>query len=101
MNLSQWKEKGGHGETVYKPGESHRHSRQATTGLEATQAANRGGGGEALRRPRLPVRKAPAKEGWQCTDSPGAGHSLALFFFPGADKHRHLLGTVWKKQAAK
>lgn len=83
MDLSQWKEKGGHGETVYKPGEGHRHSRQATTGLEAIQPANRGGGREALRRPRLPVRKAPAKERRQCTDSPGAGHSLALVFSQG------------------
>lgn len=54
--------------------------------------------GEALRRPRLPSRKA--KEQRQCRDSPGAGHSIA-YFPPGADKHRHLLGTVWKKQGAK
>ena len=31
IDLSQWKEKGGHGETVDKPGEGHRHNRQATT----------------------------------------------------------------------
>lgn len=40
MDLSQWEEKGGNGKMVYKPGEGHRHSRQVTTGLEATQAAN-------------------------------------------------------------
>lgn len=38
--------------------------------------------GEALWRPGLPSRKAPIKEQRQCTDSPGAGHSLALVFLP-------------------
>lgn len=33
--------------------------------------------GEALRRPRLPSRKA--KEQRQCRDSPGAAHSIAFF----------------------
>lgn len=96
MNLSLWGEKGGHRETVYKPGEGHRSSRHhcmpKSYWLQNKEARTKAACRESISKVREAVGNAQGHQG-QVPDY--------AWSFPGDEKHRLLLRAVWERQRGK